>query len=146
MVLVRLSLPHQYVNAGAYFRGSGRRGKARCCSDGKFLALPGNTVFPLLNLNPDLYVFACDFSSRAVDLVKAHPLYVEGGRVSAFVADITQGESGPREASSWLLRSLSPFWQPYPLIMEASKKESGGTSLPCSPSPSVGSFIVHHLA
>ena len=30
----------------------------------------GNTVFPLLDENPALFVHACDFSPRAVDLVK----------------------------------------------------------------------------
>jgi 2-polyprenyl-3-methyl-5-hydroxy-6-metoxy-1,4-benzoquinol methylase len=43
----------------------------------------GNSAFPLLALNPQLRVYACDFSPRAVELVKAHPEYVasgEGGR------------------------------------------------------------------
>lgn len=49
----------------------------------------GNTVFPLLELNPRLAVFACDFAPAAVALVRAHPAYGSSGRVHAFVADIT---------------------------------------------------------
>lgn len=30
----------------------------------------GNTMFPLLEENKDLFVYACDFSPRAVDFVK----------------------------------------------------------------------------
>ncbi|XP_024395799.1 uncharacterized protein [Physcomitrium patens] len=46
----------------------------------------GNTVFPLIAEYPNIFVHACDFSNRAVSLVKAHPEY-EGGRVNAFVCD-----------------------------------------------------------
>lgn len=37
----------------------------------------GNTVFPLLqrNKNPHLHIFACDYSSEAVGVVKSNPLY-----------------------------------------------------------------------
>ena len=63
----------------------------------------GNTVFPILEVNthPDTRVYACDFSSTAVDLVKQHPDYVKhastngeeiGGRCNAFVCDITKPE------------------------------------------------------
>lgn len=30
----------------------------------------GNTIFPLIATYPDIFVYACDFSPRAVDLVK----------------------------------------------------------------------------
>lgn len=30
----------------------------------------GNTIFPLLEENPDLFIHACDFSPRAIDFVK----------------------------------------------------------------------------
>lgn len=51
----------------------------------------GNTVFPILqtNISPGLKVFCCDFSSTAVDLVKAHPQYEED-RCHAFVCDISK--------------------------------------------------------
>lgn len=39
----------------------------------------GNSVFPLLEINPASYVYACDFSPRAVELVQAHPAYTETG-------------------------------------------------------------------
>ncbi|KAG0559842.1 hypothetical protein KC19_10G133200 [Ceratodon purpureus] len=48
----------------------------------------GNTVFPLIAEYPDIFVHACDFSARAVNLVKEHKEY-EGGRVNAFVCDVT---------------------------------------------------------
>ena len=48
----------------------------------------GNTVFPLLEVNHQAKVYACDFSRTAVQLVKDNELYASG-RVSAFVADIT---------------------------------------------------------
>lgn len=55
----------------------------------------GNTVFPILetNIAPDLKVYACDFSSTAVDLVKQHPQYASGDRCHAFVCDISKDES-----------------------------------------------------
>lgn len=48
----------------------------------------GNTAFPLLELSPQSQVYACDFASSAIELVKAHPQYA-CGRMHAFVADIT---------------------------------------------------------
>ncbi|XP_061604271.1 tRNA N(3)-methylcytidine methyltransferase METTL2 [Phyllopteryx taeniolatus] len=50
----------------------------------------GNTVFPILktNNNPGLFVYCCDFSSTAVDLVKANPEY-DAGRCLAFVCDLS---------------------------------------------------------
>lgn len=30
----------------------------------------GNTIFPLVATYPDIFVHACDFSPRAIDLVK----------------------------------------------------------------------------
>ncbi len=44
----------------------------------------GNTVFPILDLNPHIRVYACDFSHTAVEIVKAHPAYATSGRVMAF--------------------------------------------------------------
>lgn len=49
----------------------------------------GNFIYPLLiEDQSSFYVYACDFSPRAVDLVKSHPLYEEK-LVNAFVADVT---------------------------------------------------------
>lgn len=60
-------------------------------------------LYPLLESNASLKVHCCDFSSRAVDMVKSHPLYDES-RVNAFVFDLTQ-------PTSTLLPLLSrPSW------------------------------------
>lgn len=52
----------------------------------------GNLVFPLLD-NPDidLFIYACDFSDRAVEFVRANPKY-DPERMHAFQCDITDGE------------------------------------------------------
>lgn len=60
----------------------------------------GNTVFPLLELNPAARVYACDFAESGVALVRAHPAYAPAaaqGRLHAFVADITGGWSAGGE-------------------------------------------------
>ena len=53
----------------------------------------GSTVFPLMNETRDLNikVFACDYSTVAVDLVKNNSLYNQE-RCKAFVYDITSTE------------------------------------------------------
>eukprot|EP00955_Chlamydomonas_euryale_P065356 359211-Chlamydomonas_euryale.AAC.10 len=38
----------------------------------------GNTVFPCLEMNPELHIYACDFSHKAVGIVQAHPSYQSG--------------------------------------------------------------------
>ncbi|KAJ3165838.1 hypothetical protein HDU88_003707 [Geranomyces variabilis] len=48
----------------------------------------GNFIFPLLDSNPELYIYGCDLSTRAVDFVKANAMYTEE-RCKAFVCDIT---------------------------------------------------------
>lgn len=48
----------------------------------------GNTIFPLISTYPDIFVHACDFSPRAVNLVKTHKDFIDG-RVNAFVCDLT---------------------------------------------------------
>ncbi|KAM7277036.1 hypothetical protein ACFE04_018902 [Oxalis oulophora] len=51
----------------------------------------GNTVYPLTATYPDVFVHACDFSPRAVNLVKSHKDFSET-RVSAFVCDPTRDD------------------------------------------------------
>lgn len=48
----------------------------------------GNLIFPLIEEGLNYYFYACDFSPRAVELVKKHELYSED-KVKAFQADIT---------------------------------------------------------
>lgn len=67
---------------GHYFSGSGRKVLLEIgCG-------AGNTIFPLLATYPDVFVYACDFSPRAVNLVKMHKDFKES-QVSAFVCDLT---------------------------------------------------------
>jgi methyltransferase-like protein 6 len=54
----------------------------------------GNTVYPLLEINPQAFLYACDFAPTAVDLLLAHPQFAASGHVAAFVADITGGWFG----------------------------------------------------
>ncbi|XP_013415407.1 methyltransferase-like protein 6 [Lingula anatina] len=49
----------------------------------------GNFLFPLLGENPNLFFYACDFSPRAVQFVKDHPLY-NSSQCMAFQCDLTQ--------------------------------------------------------
>ncbi|KIJ55472.1 hypothetical protein M422DRAFT_24047 [Sphaerobolus stellatus SS14] len=53
----------------------------------------GNAIFPLLasNKNPELSIFATDYSPRAIQLVKSHTLYSfpPAGRINAAVWDLS---------------------------------------------------------
>ncbi|KAJ1995121.1 hypothetical protein GGI25_001347 [Coemansia spiralis] len=49
----------------------------------------GNFIWPILERNSDIYIYACDFSPRAVDFVKTNENYTEA-RCKAFVCDITK--------------------------------------------------------
>lgn len=52
----------------------------------------GNTVFPLLEANPDLFFYALDFAPHAIQLLKEHKFYISSGRCSGHVVDITKDE------------------------------------------------------
>ncbi|KAJ2078259.1 hypothetical protein H4R24_004606 [Coemansia sp. RSA 988] len=49
----------------------------------------GNFIWPVLERNPDVFIYACDFSKRAVDFVKQNEGYTQD-RCQAFVCDITK--------------------------------------------------------
>ena len=51
----------------------------------------GNLIYPLLEEDPSLFCYACDFSPRAVQFVKDHPAYRDG-RCHAFHCDITKDD------------------------------------------------------
>jgi len=53
----------------------------------------GNFAFPLLeDVNCNLFIYACDFSPRAVDIVKSNELYDEEN-IAAFVCDISSKDA-----------------------------------------------------
>ncbi|KAF9420070.1 hypothetical protein BGZ94_009226 [Podila epigama] len=56
----------------------------------------GNTMFPMLNesKNPKLFVYACDFSKTAVEVVKSNPAY-DPKRGKAFVWDLAGDDIPP---------------------------------------------------
>ena len=56
----------------------------------------GNTMFPMLieSKNPKLFVYACDFSSTAVNVVKGNRAYDET-RGKAFVWDLASDDIPP---------------------------------------------------
>lgn len=51
----------------------------------------GNTIFPILKYNVDenLRVFGCDFSSRAIDILREHDEF-DAKRCQVFVLDATK--------------------------------------------------------
>lgn len=51
----------------------------------------GNCIFPLLEEDLNVYIYACDFSPRAVEFVKQNPLY-SPERCCAFQCDLTKDD------------------------------------------------------
>nr|KJB65511.1 hypothetical protein B456_010G098400 [Gossypium raimondii] len=104
-----------------YFSGSGRKVilEVGCGA--------GNAVFPLIATYPDVFVYACDFSQRAVNLVKAHKEFNET-RVSAFVCDLTSDDLGKHISPAsvdvvtmiFVLSAVSP--EKMPLVLQNIKK------------------------
>ncbi|XP_010472647.1 PREDICTED: uncharacterized protein LOC104752253 isoform X1 [Camelina sativa] len=87
----------------------------------------GNTIFPLIATYPDIFVYACDFSPRAVELVKAHDEYTVT-RVCAFACDLTgDGLDNHISPSSvdivtmiFVLSAVSP--EKMPLVLQNIRK------------------------
>ncbi|XP_060208528.1 uncharacterized protein LOC132635932 [Lycium barbarum] len=107
---------------GQYFSGT----------DGKKVVLEvgcgaGNTIFPLLATIPNIFVHACDFSPRAVNLVKSHKDF-DDARVNAFVCDPTVDDLIPHISPSsvdvvtmiFVLSAVSP--EKMPLMLQNIRK------------------------
>ncbi|CAK7352894.1 unnamed protein product [Dovyalis caffra] len=106
---------------GQYFTGEGRKVilEIGCGA--------GNTIFPLVATYPNIFVYACDFSPRAVNLVKTHKDYLET-RVGAFVCDLTVDDLSKDISPSsvdivtmiFVLSAVSP--EKMPLVLQNVKK------------------------
>ncbi|XP_076927332.1 uncharacterized protein LOC143590866, partial [Bidens hawaiensis] len=87
----------------------------------------GNTIFPLAATYPALYIHACDFSPRAVDLVKAHKDFDES-KINAFACDLTSDDLLYHIPASsvdivtmiFVLSAVSP--EKMPLVLQNIKK------------------------
>ncbi|XP_015689710.1 uncharacterized protein LOC102722747 isoform X2 [Oryza brachyantha] len=96
----------------------------------------GNTIFPLISTYPDIFAHACDFSPRAVDLVKKHKDY-RPDRVNAFVCDITsdqltenvQPSSADVVTMIFMLSAVAPAKMPLVLQNVRNVLKNGGRVL-----------------
>jgi len=59
----------------------------------------GNFLFPLLAELPNLFIYACDFSSTAIDLLQKNSNY-DSTRIQSFVFDLTSENELPIEENS----------------------------------------------
>lgn len=98
----------------------------------------GNTVFPILKVNndPGLFMYCCDFSSTAVDIVKESPDY-DTNRCRAFVCDISSEDWGapfPKNSLDvivciFVLSALNPDKFAHTVRMMADHLRPGGLIL-----------------
>ncbi|KAK3023178.1 hypothetical protein RJ639_044165 [Escallonia herrerae] len=87
----------------------------------------GNTIFPLVATYCNIFVHACDFSPRAVNLVKMHKDFSET-RVNAFVCDLTVDDLSKQISPSsvdivtmiFVLSAVSP--EKMPLVLQNIRK------------------------
>jgi len=59
----------------------------------------GNFLFPLLNELPNLFIYACDFSSTAIELLQKDSNY-DQQRIQSFVCDLTDDKDIPIDDNS----------------------------------------------
>ncbi|XP_020575247.1 uncharacterized protein LOC110021186 isoform X1 [Phalaenopsis equestris] len=87
----------------------------------------GNTIFPLVSTYPDIYIHACDFSPRAIDIVKAHDRFRDD-QINAFVCDLTLQDLNDLVPSSsvdivtmvFVLSAVAP--EKMPLVLQNIRK------------------------
>ncbi|CAL1299706.1 unnamed protein product [Larinioides sclopetarius] len=82
----------------------------------------GNFIFPLISEGTPFFIHACDFSPRAIDLVKENSLY-NPATCNAFVSDATQEKLNEKIASEsvdvatmiFVLSAIHPNKMPFVL-------------------------------
>lgn len=87
----------------------------------------GNTIFPLVATYPEIFIHACDFSQRAVDLVQTHKDFT-ATRVNAFTCDLTADDLSKQISPSsvdivtmiFVLSAVSP--EKMPLVLQNIRK------------------------
>ncbi|KAG9451813.1 hypothetical protein H6P81_004717 [Aristolochia fimbriata] len=87
----------------------------------------GNTIFPLIATYPDIFIHACDFSPRAIALVKSHKEFRED-KVNAFTCDLTVDDLVEKIPPSsvdivtmvFVLSAISP--EKMPLVLQNIRK------------------------
>ncbi|KAH6560912.1 hypothetical protein BASA62_010196 [Batrachochytrium salamandrivorans] len=80
----------------------------------------GNFVFPLLESNKELFIYACDYSARAVEFLKTSPSY-NTERCKGFLCDLTKdslSDNVPIESldivsAIFMLSAVPPFKMAY---------------------------------
>jgi len=95
----------------------------------------GNSLFPLLESNPRLYIFALDFSPLAIDLIKKNELF-DKTRCLPLVCDITKSIPEMIHESSidyilmiFMLSAVSPEVMPAVLTASFKVLQPGGKIL-----------------
>ncbi|OZJ04021.1 hypothetical protein BZG36_03761 [Bifiguratus adelaidae] len=97
----------------------------------------GNFLFPRLEANPNMYIFACDFSPRAIDFVKNSEAF-DPLRCKPFVCDITHEDALTKEVGKemvdiasmiFVLSAIAPENHAKSIQHIASTLKPGGTVL-----------------
>lgn len=47
----------------------------------------GNTIFPLIKTNPDVFMYACDYSECAIEIIRKNPMF-DPNKLQIFVCDL----------------------------------------------------------